>query len=146
STQPCPHCGGTGFIRSTESTALYVLRSIEEEGMRRRSAEICVHVPTTVALYILNQKRDSLVQLEARYGIRVLVARDDALIPPAFRLERLRAYFPSEPAALPAVPLTQAPISGEEEDADGGKAALKPVSKNRARRWIRSRSCRPRSL
>jgi len=43
STQPCPHCGGTGSIRSTESTALYVLRSIEEEGMRRRSAEICVY-------------------------------------------------------------------------------------------------------
>ena len=58
STQPCPHCGGTGFIRSTELTALYVLRSIEEEGMRRRSAEICVYVPTTVALYILNQKRE----------------------------------------------------------------------------------------
>src|SRR5208283_5460399 len=52
STQPCPHCGGTGFIRSTESTALYVLRSIEEEGMRRRSAEISVAVPTAVALYI----------------------------------------------------------------------------------------------
>jgi ribonuclease E len=46
STQPCPHCGGTGFIRSTESTALYVLRSIEEEGARARSAEICVYVPT----------------------------------------------------------------------------------------------------
>ena len=60
STQPCPHCGGTGFIRSTESTALYVLRSIEEEGMRRRSAEVCVYVPTTVALYILNHKRESL--------------------------------------------------------------------------------------
>ena len=58
STQPCPHCGGTGFIRSTESTALYVLRSIEEEGMRRRSVEICVYVPTAVALYILNQKRE----------------------------------------------------------------------------------------
>jgi ribonuclease E len=95
-----------------------VLRSIEEEGMRRRSAEVCVHVPTTVALYILNQKRDSLVQLEARYGIRVLVARDDALIPPAFRLERLRAYFPTEPAALPAVPLTQAPIADEEDEED----------------------------
>jgi len=117
STQPCPHCGGTGFIRSTESTALYVLRSIEEEGMRRRSAEICVHVPTTVALYILNQKRDSLVQLEARYAIRVLVARDDALIPPAFRLERLRAFTPVEPApALAAGPLTQIPISDEEEE------------------------------
>ena len=116
STQPCPHCGGTGFIRSTESTALYVLRSIEEEGMRRRSAEICVYVPTTVALYILNQKRDSLVQLEARYAIRVLVAQDDALIPPAFRLERLRAYEAVEPAALSAAPLTQASISDEDEE------------------------------
>ncbi|MGA7262157.1 MAG: Rne/Rng family ribonuclease [Stellaceae bacterium] len=118
STQPCPHCGGTGFIRSTESTALYVLRSIEEEGMRRRSAEICVHVPTMVALYILNQKRDSLVQLEARYAIRVLVARDDALIPPAFRLERLRAYAAAEPVALPAAPLTQASVSDDEEEID----------------------------
>jgi ribonuclease E len=116
STQPCPHCGGTGSIRSTESTALYVLRSIEEEGMRRRSAEICVYVPTTVALYILNQKRDSLVQLEARYAMRVLVAQDDALIPPAFRLERLRAYAASEPAALPAAPLTQSLVSDEEEE------------------------------
>ena len=75
STQPCPHCGGTGFIRSVESTALYVLRSIEEEGIRRRSAEICLYVPTNVALYILNQKRESLTQIEARYGIRVMVAR-----------------------------------------------------------------------
>jgi ribonuclease E len=109
STQPCPHCGGTGFIRSTESTALYVLRSVEEEGMRRRSAEICVYVPTTVALYILNQKRDSLVQLETRYNLRVMVARDDALIPPAFRLERLRAYGPAEAAVSSTPPLTQAP-------------------------------------
>jgi ribonuclease E len=109
STQPCPHCGGTGFIRSTESTALYVLRSIEEEGMRRRSAEICVYVPTSVALYILNQKRDSLVQLETRYNLRVLIARDDTLIPPAFRLERLRAYGPAEAAVSLTAPLTQAP-------------------------------------
>src|ERR687896_737315 len=65
STQPCPHCGGTGFIRSVESTALHVLRSIEEEGIRRRSAEIAVAVPTHVALYILNQKRDSLNQIES---------------------------------------------------------------------------------
>jgi ribonuclease E len=124
STQPCPHCGGTGFIRSTESTALYVLRSIEEEGMRRRSAEVYVYVPTTVALYILNHKRDSLAQLEARYGIHVLMAQDDALIPPAFRLERLRAYGPSEaPAAIPA-PLTQAPEIDEEEPEDEAEEAV----------------------
>src|SRR5260370_39491949 len=87
--------------------------------MRQRSAEICVYVPTTVALYILNQKRESLVQLEARYGIRVSVARDDALIPPAFRLERLRAFVPGEAAVLPAPPLTQAPaLEDEDEEID----------------------------
>src|SRR5260370_36203260 len=116
STQPCPHCGGTGFVRSTESTALYVLRSIEEEGMRRRSAEICVYVPTAVALYILNQKRHSLVELETRYDLRVLLARDDALIPPAFRLERLRAYNTILPAVLPAAPLTHAPEIESDND------------------------------
>jgi ribonuclease E len=117
STQPCPHCGGTGFIRSVESTALYVLRSIEEEGIRRRSAEICIYVPTTVALYILNQKRESLAQIEARYGVRVTVARDDALIPPSFRLERLRAYGAGE---APPVPRSiQAPaIEDEDEEED----------------------------
>jgi len=68
-----------------------------------------------VALYILNQKRDSLVQLETRYSLRVLVARDDALIPPAFRLERLRAYDSAEPAVAPTAPLTQAPDLDEKE-------------------------------
>jgi ribonuclease E len=114
STQPCPHCGGTGFIRSVESTALYVLRSIEEEGIRRRSAEVCIYVPTTVALYILNQKRESLTQIESRYGVKVMVARDDSLIPPNFRLERLRPYGAGE---SPPVPRSiQAPAIEDEED------------------------------
>ncbi len=120
STQPCPHCGGTGFIRSTELTALYVLRSIEEEGMRRRSAEVCVYVPTTVALYILNHKRDLLAQLEARYGIHVLVARDDALIPPAFRLERLRAYGPGRGAG--GGPCAADPGAGDRRGGTGGRS------------------------
>src|SRR6266480_986539 len=114
STQPCPHCGGTGFIRSVESTALYVLRSIEEEGIRRRSAEICIYVPTTVALYILNQKRESLAQIEERYGVKVMMARDDSLIPPAFRLERLRAYGAGEAPPLPRS--IQAPAIEEDEE------------------------------
>jgi ribonuclease E len=113
STQPCPHCGGTGFIRSVESTALYVLRSIEEEGIRRRAAEVCLYVPTNVALYILNQKRESLAQIEARYGLRVMVAQDDSLIPPNFRLERLRVYGAGEAPLLRAI---QAPTLVEEED------------------------------
>jgi len=117
STQPCPHCGGAGFIRSTESTALYVLRSIEEEGARGRSAEIRVYVPTTVALYILNQKRDSLAQIEARYTLRVMIDRDDTLIPPNFRLERLRAYGAGE-APPPRVAIAAAPPEIDDEDED----------------------------
>jgi ribonuclease E len=115
STQPCPHCNGTGHIRSTESTALHVLRAIEEEGMRRRSAEISVAAPPAVALYILNHKRGSLVQAEARCGFRVTIGEDDTLVPPAFRLERLRALTPAEIAALPA---PVAPVAEPDEDED----------------------------
>jgi ribonuclease E len=115
STQPCPHCNGSGHIRSTESTALHVLRAIEEEGMRRRSAEITVAVPTAVALYILNHKRQALAQAESRYGFRVAIGSDDTLIPPAFRLERLRALTPAEIAALPP-PIAAVPEVDEDDD------------------------------
>jgi len=127
STQPCPHCGGTGFIRSTESTALYVLRAIDEEGARGRSAEICVYVPTTVALYILNQKRDSLMQVEARYGLKVVVGRDDALIPPNFRLERLRAYAAGEAPPRPTM-APPPPLDIEDEDEDEEEEVAEAVS------------------
>ncbi|MEG3619173.1 ribonuclease E/G [Magnetovibrio sp. PR-2] len=90
SSEPCPHCGGTGIRRSTESTALVVLRAIDEEGANRRASELTVHVPTSVALYILNHKRDALAELEAKYDMRVIMASDDSLIPPDLRLERTK--------------------------------------------------------
>ncbi|MDB5362556.1 MAG: rne [Rhodospirillales bacterium] len=114
STQICPHCNGTGTIRSTESTALVVLRALEEEGIRRRTAEVAIYVPTPIALYVLNQKRDTLSMIEQRYGFRVMVLQDDTLVPPAFRLERVRAMTPQELAALP-VPVTPPPEEEEEE-------------------------------
>jgi ribonuclease E len=150
STQPCPHCGGTGSIRSVESTALYVLRSIEEEGIRRRSAEICVYVPTKVALYILNQKRESVVQIEARYAVRVTLANDDSLIPPNFRLERLRPYEAGE--APPPRAAIRAPTIEEEDDsaeevvevpAAAVEATAPDGEEDRARRRRRRRRRRP---
>jgi len=116
STMPCPHCGGTGHIRSTESTALHVLRTIEEEGMRRRSAEIVVAVPSSVALYILNQKRAALTDAERRYHFRVSITEDDSLIPPNLRLDRVRAFTAAEIAALPPPVAQQAPSFVEEEE------------------------------
>ncbi len=69
-------------MRSTESTALHVLRAIEEEGIRNRSTALVISVPTTVALYILNNKRAALAELEQRHNLRLTVSGDDALIPP----------------------------------------------------------------
>jgi ribonuclease E len=114
STDRCPHCGGTGLVRSTESTALHVLRAIEEEGMKMRTMEATVHVPTSVAIYILNQKREALDSIEMRYGLRVAFSRDDALIPPAYRLDRVRARTAADP--LPAMPLpSPAPVEAEDQ-------------------------------
>ncbi len=90
STGPCPHCGGTGALRSVESAALSVIRAIEEEGMRGRSTSITVHVSTPVALYILNQKRLALADIESRYGFSVTLASDDSLIAPNTRIDRVK--------------------------------------------------------
>jgi ribonuclease E len=101
STQPCPHCQGTGLIRSTESAALHVLRAIEEEGIRRRSIELNIDVDPGVALYILNQKRDMLRAIESRYGFRVSISGDSSLIPPTYKLERVEGRPVGEVRELP---------------------------------------------
>ncbi|MBR9901617.1 MAG: Rne/Rng family ribonuclease [Rhodospirillales bacterium] len=87
----CTHCRGVGLVRSIESAALHLLRVIEEEGMRRRSGALTVHVASEVALYILNRKRDSLGEIESRYGFSVMIFGDDSLISPDHRIERTRA-------------------------------------------------------
>jgi ribonuclease E len=89
SAQVCVRCGGSGYVRSTESTALRVLRAVEEEGIRARSRAVTVKVPAEVALYILNQKRDMIVDIEARYNFRVFIAVDVELTPPDYIMERI---------------------------------------------------------
>nr|WP_225773656.1 ribonuclease E/G [Inquilinus sp. Marseille-Q2685] len=101
--ETCAHCGGLGMTRTTGSAALSVLRAIEEEGIRKRASEITVHVATALALYLFNQKRDALADIERRYGVRVMIEADDSLIPPAHRIERTRARSAELPA--PAAPV-----------------------------------------
>ena len=88
--EKCPHCSGVGYVRSVDSAALSILRAIEEEGIRQRAAELVLHVPTKIALYILNQKRAALSAIEQRYELHVLLHSDDTLVPPDYRLERSR--------------------------------------------------------
>ncbi len=91
STEVCPHCAGTGRIRSLESASLHALRAIEEEGVRRRASEIAVSVPPNVALYLLNQKRHSLSEIEQRYGFTVIVEADEELHAADCEIERVRS-------------------------------------------------------
>ena len=86
---PCTHCEGTGIVRSIESSALQVLRALEREGIEGKFSEIHVSLPTTVAFYLLNQKRHHLWSLEQKYKLKITVIRDDALMQPNFSLERL---------------------------------------------------------
>ena len=100
STQPCPHCEGTGRVRSIDSAALQILRNIEDEGLKQRASEIIVHVPAAIGFYILNNKRDVLISAEERYAFRVSLQPDDTLIAPEHRIERLGAKTASERNAI----------------------------------------------
>ncbi|HLO75000.1 MAG TPA: ribonuclease E/G, partial [Magnetospirillum sp.] len=150
---PCPHCGGTGLVRSVESAAMHVLRAIEEEGIRRRSAEVTVYVPSQIALYILNQKRDALAAIEERYEFNVFLLGDDSLIPPNLRMERVKAENRTEeprpvvldvppPAVVEEDEVEETEEGAEEENettqSEGGETA-----ENRKRRRRRRRKRRP---
>lgn len=87
---PCQSCRGSGMVRSVESSTLHVLRAIEEEAIAQKAKELLLTVPTAISLYILNQKRKLLQDLEARWDISVRFAQDDTLIPPDYRIERLQ--------------------------------------------------------
>jgi ribonuclease E len=114
----CPHCLGTGTVRSVESAAIHVLRAIEDEGVRRRSAEIHVHVAGAVAMYILNQKRERLIAIERTHGMQVSLLADDKLVPPQIRLDKIRPYVAGEAPALIGAPIAMDYASREEDEAE----------------------------
>ncbi|MEQ8916668.1 MAG: ribonuclease E/G [Roseovarius sp.] len=89
-TQPCPICHGTGLIRSDDNLALSILRQVEEEGVRRRSREVLLKCPVGIANYLMNQKRDHVAQIEARYGLSVRVEGDPTLVSPDFTMEKFK--------------------------------------------------------
>jgi len=87
-TQPCPLCQGQGVVRSDENLSLSILREVEEEGVRGRSAEISVTTPVSIANYIMNMKRAHLIGIEQRYGMVVTILGDPLLTSPEYRIDR----------------------------------------------------------
>ena len=89
-TQNCSHCHGTGLIRSEENLALSIIRQIEDEGVRGRSSEIIVKCPVSVANFIVNQKREHIANIEARFSLFVRINADTALVSPEYSIEKLK--------------------------------------------------------
>jgi ribonuclease E len=88
--QPCPRCGGMGHIRGAESTALHILRIVQEEAMKENTGAIHAQVPVEVASFLLNEKRQDLHALEARLKVNVLIIPNIRLETPNYLIERLK--------------------------------------------------------
>ncbi len=90
STVPCAHCNGRGVIRSNESLALHVLRTLEKDASGGQYVELRVTVPQDLAVYMLNHKRQMLIDIEKRYGVTVTIIVDLSLAGFEFNVEKLR--------------------------------------------------------
>ena len=127
--EACAHCGGSGMRRSTESTALQMLRVLGEEGQKSRSSQLTLVTPTAVALYLFNNKRHAIADMEQRFNLTIRIEADDTLIPPDHRLERIKsdgaveAVTAAPAAATPAAAATTADADsdGEKSEEEGGR-------------------------
>ncbi len=147
-TQPCPACHGTGLIRSDDNMALSILRQIEEEGTRRRSREVLVRCPVSIANFLMNQKREHIAQIEARYGLSVRIEGDVHLVSPDFSMEKFKTASRVVPEATAPVVSVDASLmdmvdatdedESEEETAVEVEEETKPKRKRRRRRRKKS--------
>jgi ribonuclease E len=118
STIICPHCGGSGSVRSTSSIALHVLRLLEDALIKSAAHNIILRTRSEVALYILNQKRANLRDLEQRFGVSITITADDSLTGTAYHaMER------GEPAVGVAEPPRLESVSSAEAEEELGEAA-----------------------
>ncbi|WP_135503183.1 ribonuclease E/G [Roseovarius aestuariivivens] len=130
-TQPCPACHGTGLIRSDDNLSLSILRQIEEEGVRRRSREVLVRCPVSIANFLMNQKREHVAHIEARYGLSVRIEGDPSLISPDFTIEKFKTATRAVPQATePVVSVDSSIMDQIDENTDEAEeeavAAIQP--------------------
>jgi ribonuclease E len=95
STVTCPHCNGQGLIRSTESAALRLLRSLDEEGQKQPAANVTVRAPSDVTIYTLNQKRRELARIEEAYDLAIIFDPQQNMMGGSFEIERTGVRVPT---------------------------------------------------
>jgi ribonuclease E len=105
----CPRCNGTGHIRDTESSALQILRIVQEEAMKDNTAAVLVQVPVEVASFLLNEKRNEITKIELRQRVNVLLVPNKHLETPNYVLERLKHDDPRLDNLQASYKLVEAP-------------------------------------
>ncbi|MEM9012203.1 MAG: Rne/Rng family ribonuclease [Pseudomonadota bacterium] len=131
STALCPHCHGTGRLRSNDSLALSILRELEEEGTRKRSAEALLSAPVEVINYLINHKREYLDSIETRYGLSVRLEADPSLVSPEYRVERFKTALrqvTADPDKAPIQIDSSAASMADEDVSEGDDAPETPVA------------------
>ena len=127
----CPRCNGTGHIRDTESSALQILRIIQEESMKDNTAAVHVQVPVEVTSFLLNEKRTEITKIELKQRVTVLLVPNKHIETPNYKLERLRHDDPR----LENIQASYTMIEEPDEDDTGitrrekAKAKQEPVIK-----------------
>src|SRR5438105_4798145 len=124
---PCPRCHGTGYIRDTASTALHVLRILQEEAMKEHTAAIHTQVPVDVATYLLNEKRSEIFKIETRLKVNLLLIPNPHLETPNYQVERLRHDAPQLDEQIPSYELVTTP--SEDTPALPTRGAEKPAAR-----------------
>jgi len=125
--KPCPRCHGTGHIRGTESSALHILRILQEEAMKENTGALHVQLPVDVATFLLNEKRVDIHTLENRLKVSVMLIPNIHLETPNYSIARLRHdELNRSDAAEPSYKMATMPES--EEDA-AAAAALLPITR-----------------
>jgi ribonuclease E len=99
---PCPRCSGIGHIRGTESTALHILRILQEEAMKDNTAQVVAQVPVDVATFLLNEKRPEIHGIETRFKVNVMLVPNTYLETPNYKVQRLRHDDLNQSEPLPA--------------------------------------------
>ncbi len=129
---PCPRCGGTGHIRDIESSALHILRILQEEAMKESTALLRAQVPVDVGTFLLNEKRADIHALEARLKVNVVLIPNPHIETPNYEIERIKQEDMSETEAeVPSYKLVTTPVA-EDPTPSGKDPELRPVRQQAA--------------
>jgi len=125
STRPCPHCEGTGLMRTASSAGLSALRMLEDEAARGRGSRLVLRAGRDAAIYLLNRKRDEIIDVEHRYGVVIEVVIEEQFEGARMAVESLGPPPTERPRPVPLAPIEEedeedevAEEEIEEEEAD----------------------------